>query len=307
MSATAPLARPELKQRVTAFARGASTEISPHDEEILPELANTLPAGTTVYVAHTPKAAIGDVVRVATKLTALGLKASPHIVARRIESERVLREALNQLAEAGVGQVLLVAGDRNPPAGIFSSTLEILDTGATVDAGIGALGVAGHPEGHPAVAPDVLWHALAHKQAFAKRTGTKVHIATQFGFNPEGVRAWEQQLAERGITLPIHAGIAGPTPIAKLLKFAVACGVGASLGSFMKNVGNMSKLAGGAATCDELLIRFVNADAGTGASRIVQPHFYAFGGVMATARWLRALVEGSFELDADGTKFAVNA
>jgi methylenetetrahydrofolate reductase (NADPH) len=259
-----------------------------------------------VYVAHTPKAAVGDVVRIATKLTALGLRASPHIVARRIESEEVLREALNQLAEAGVGQVLLVAGDRNPPAGIFSSTLEILDTGATVDAGIKALGVAGHPEGHPAVTPDVLWKALAHKQAFANRTGTKVHIATQFGFNPEGVRTWEGQLNERGITLPIHAGIAGPTPIAKLLKFAVACGVGASLGSFMKNVGNMSKLAGGAATCDELLIRFVNAGAGSPASHIVQPHFYAFGGVMATVRWMRALIDGAFELDADGAKFAVN-
>jgi methylenetetrahydrofolate reductase (NADPH) len=304
----APFARDELKRRVVEFLRGTSTEISPHDEGLIEELAGVLPPGTVVYVAHTPKAKIDDVVRVATKVQAHGLNASPHIVARRIDSERTLRRALEQLGEAGISQVLLVAGDLNPPAGSFTSTLQILDSGAIVDAGIKTVGVAGHPEGHPAVGPEVLWDALKHKQAFADRTGIRVHIATQFGFNPEGVRAWERQLTERGITLPIHAGIAGPTPIAKLIKFAVACGVGASFGSLIKNVGNMSKLASGAAASpEELLVRFVNAGAGTRESRIVQPHFYAFGGVMVTARWLRAIMRGAIELSAEGDKFKVDA
>jgi methylenetetrahydrofolate reductase (NADPH) len=290
------------------FVRGTSTEISPHDEGLIEELAGVLPPGTVVYVAHTPNAKIDDEVRVASKVQAHGLNASPHIVARRIESERALRRALEQLGEAGIAQVLLVAGDLNPPAGSFTSTLQILDSGAIVDAGIKKVGVAGHPEGHPAVGPEVLWDALKHKQAFADRTDIRLHIATQFGFNPEGVRAWERQLTERGITLPIHAGIAGPTPIAKLIKFAVACGVGASFGSLMKNVGNMSKLASGAAASpEELLVRFVSSGAGTRESRIVQPHFYAFGGVMATARWLRAIMRGALELSVEGDKFKVDA
>ena len=49
---------------VVEFVRDASTEISPHDEDLLPELTNKLPAGTTVYVAHTPKATLEDVIRV---------------------------------------------------------------------------------------------------------------------------------------------------------------------------------------------------------------------------------------------------
>ena len=79
------------KPRIVEFARSASTEISTHDEELLPALVNKLPAGTTVYVAHTPKATLDDVVRVAAKAQSLGFRASPHIVARRLESERALR------------------------------------------------------------------------------------------------------------------------------------------------------------------------------------------------------------------------
>jgi methylenetetrahydrofolate reductase (NADPH) len=304
-SLAAPLTGSELKARVLEFARGTSTEISPHDEGLVPELAQTLPPGTTVYVAHTPKAALADVVRVATKVAAAGLRPSPHIVARRIESEQALREGLRQLRDAGVQQVLLVAGDRNPPAGQFTSTLEILESGATVDAGIGHVGIAGHPEGHPAIGADMLWSALKTKQAFAERTGTKVHIVTQFGFNPQAVATWDERLTEHGITLPVHVGIAGPTPLPKLIKFAVQCGIGASFGSLMKNLGNVSKLAGFAMSPDEMVLGLVQRGAARAPSHLAHPHFYAFGGVMATARWLRALVDGAFELEEDGAKFVV--
>src|SRR5581483_6579177 len=110
---TPPTESTDLKTRIVKFARDSSTEISPHDEAILPELAGTLPPHTTVYVAHTPKATLADVVRTAVKTAAVGLRPSPHIVARRIESEQSLRAALRELKAAGVEQVLLVAGDRN--------------------------------------------------------------------------------------------------------------------------------------------------------------------------------------------------
>ena len=295
----------ELKRRIVEFARGTSTEIAPHDEGLVAELANTLPRGTTVYVAHTPKAALADVVRIAKQVQAAGMRASPHIVARRIESGQLLRAALRELRDAGVEQVLLVAGDRNPPAGEFTSTLEILDSGALAESGIPHVGIAGHPEGHPAVGPEVLWSALAKKQAYAARTGTKMHIATQFSFNPEAVLAWDRRLGEHGITLPVHVGIAGPTPLPKLIKYAMMCGIGASLGKLGTGLGLVGRVAGLATSPDEMLIALVNGSAAQGATRLAHPHFYAFGGVMATARWLRGVMEGTFELDRAGEKFAV--
>ncbi|MGH8227672.1 MAG: hypothetical protein ACREU3_07205 [Steroidobacteraceae bacterium] len=303
----APLAGAELKRRIVEFARGTSTEISPHDEGLVTELAGTLPPGTTVYVAHTPKATVDDVVRVASKVRAAGLRASPHIVARRIESQQVLEGALRRLVEAGVDQVLLVAGDRNPPAGEFTSTLQILDSGALAECGIRKVGVAGHPEGHPAIDAATLWSALATKQAFADRTGTQMHICTQFSFNPGAVSTWDRELTEHGIRLPVHIGIAGPTPLPKLIKFAVQCGIGASLGQLGKGLGLMGRVAGLAMSPDEMLIGLVQGCASRSATHLTQPHFYAFGGVMATARWLRGVVDGAFDLDRSDEKFTVHA
>ncbi len=59
----------DLKSRVVEFARAASTEISTMDEGIIGDLVGVLPKGTTIYVAHTPKASLDDVVRVATKVS----------------------------------------------------------------------------------------------------------------------------------------------------------------------------------------------------------------------------------------------
>ena len=296
----------ELKHRIVQFARSASTEISTHDEPHLAELARELPQGTTVYVAHVPKASLADVVRVAIKVQALGLTASPHIVARRLESLAALRSALSGLAAGGVHQVLLVAGDLDKPVGEFPSTLEIVDSGALEQTGMQRVGVAGHPEGHRAVSDEALWGALAHKQAYAQRSGMKVHIATQFSFDPQAICDWDRKLTEHGIQLPVHVGIAGPTPLTKLVKFAMQCGVGASLRAVMKNMATMSKMARLATSPDEMLVGLLRGTSGNNATHLRQPHFFAFGGTIATAQWLRRVAEGRFELPADGGKFVMD-
>ncbi len=300
------LAGAELKDRIVQFARSASTEISTHDEPHLAELVRQLPPGTTVYVAHVPKASLGDVVRVAIKVQALGLNASPHIVARRLESLAALKAALRDLVAGGVRQVLLVAGDLDKPVGNFSSTLEIVDSGALEEAGIQRAGVAGHPEGHRDVDNQALWNALAHKQAYSQRSPVKVHIVTQFSFDPQAICDWDQALSEHGITLPVHVGIAGPTPLTKLVKFAMQCGVGASLRAVMKNMATMSKMARLATSPDEMLVGLLRGTSGNSATHLRQPHFFAFGGTIATAQWLRRVAEGRFELPADGGKFQMN-
>ena len=144
--------------------------------------------------------------------------------------------------------------------------------------------VAGHPEGHRSVGPTLLAHALKHKQAFARPHGHKVHIATQFGFDPQAICVWAAHLVEQGITLPVHVGIAGPTPLPKLIKFAMACGVGASLGSLMKNMSAMTNLARMATGPDQMMVGLLRAARPIGANRIVKPHFYAFGGVDGDGR-----------------------
>ncbi len=294
-----------LRQQLRDFVAAGSTEVTPHDEKHLDELARILPAGFPVYVANTPKTSPDDVVRVALRIQELGLTASPHVIARRVADANRLRERLRILAAGGVQQVLLVAGDIAIPNGAFTSTIELLESGVIHDAGIPRVGVAGHPEGHPAVPDDILWQVLERKQAIARATGLKMHIATQFGFDSRSLSNFERGLAERGITLPLYAGVAGPTPFLKLLKYAAHCGVGASLKAVSGNALSLGRLPHLVTRADEMLIGVYTAKQANHDSRIFAPHFFAFGGVLETGRWLRAVIEGSFELDAAERGFTV--
>jgi methylenetetrahydrofolate reductase (NADPH) len=295
-----------LGEALRDFVAAGSTEVTPHDEKFLDEMARILPAGFPVYVANTPKTLPDDVVRVALRLQALGLTASPHVIARRVVDANRLRDRLRLLAAGGVRQVLLVAGDVAIPNPAFASTIELLESGVLSDAGIRKVGVAGHPEGHPVVPHDVLWQALERKQAIARATGLTMHITTQFGFDTRVFSAFEQGLARRGINLPVHAGVAGPTPLGKLLKYAVHCGVGASLKAVSGNPMSFSRLPHLVTKADEMLIGVLRAKQGNPVSRIFAPHFFAFGGVLETARWLRSVIAGSFELDTAQRGFSIN-
>jgi methylenetetrahydrofolate reductase (NADPH) len=292
---------PDLKQRIAEFVSAASTEITPHDEALVPALVEALPPGATVYVAHTPKATLYDVLRVSVDLQTRGLSASPHIVARRLESEEALRSALSTLRTSGIEQALLIAGDRDTPAGPYTSTLDILDSGVLSEAGLPRIGFAGHPEGHPAVDSALLWDALRRKQEFADRTGISVHIVTQFGFDADAIFNWVQELEAAGIRLPVHVGLAGPTSLTKLLRFAVQCGVKTSLQSALKSPGSIGGLVGMKTTPGEMPPALIRLGAGEVTSQMVKPHIFTFGGALASANWIRAVGAGKFELLRDGS------
>ena len=144
---------PASRSRIAEFAGRASLEITANDRELAASLTGRLPAGSTLYVAHTPNTTLADVAETACAVERAGFRGCPHVVARRIASRAELEAALARLKEGGVNRALLVAGDQTPPAGEFSSTLQILDSGALAAAGIRSIGVAGHPEGNPNIPP----------------------------------------------------------------------------------------------------------------------------------------------------------
>jgi methylenetetrahydrofolate reductase (NADPH) len=292
----------DLKSRIVHFVRSASTEITPGDERRLPELSSYLPTGAAVYVAHTPKALLSDVVYTALAVQRAGFLATPHIVARRIANALTLRRALAQLRAGGVQQILLVAGDTPQPTGEFLTTLDVLECGALQEAGISRIGVAGHPEGHKAVGPLLLWKALQAKQVFAARTGTQMHIVTQFSFNADALSDWGFQLPRHEIHLPVHVGIAGPAPLPKLIHFAMQCGIGVSLRTVMHNLSAVGSIAELAISPDQHLLRLMSMAAPAGV-QIVAPHFFGFGGCLETARWIRQVAAGQFQIDQKAGKF----
>jgi methylenetetrahydrofolate reductase (NADPH) len=291
-----------LKQRIVAFMRRASTEISPTEEKRLPELASILPAGTPIYVAHTPNASFAQVIRAALAARDAGFLATPHIAVRRIPDAASLRAGLKSLRAGGVEQILLIAGDAPRPLGEFSSTQDILETRMIEDSGIARIGVAGHPEGHNAVGGSLLWDALEAKQAFARRASLQVHIVTQFGLDASAFATWERELQRRRIELPVHVGIAGPAPLARLMHFAIRCGIGASMRALMRNLNTAAHAPELALSPDQHLLTLLAAPL---ATQIVAPHFFAFGGALQTARWMQSIAAGGFEIDPASRRFSV--
>src|SRR5207245_2183631 len=85
--------------------------------------------------------------------------------------------------------------------------------------------------------------ALRMKSAWAERSGARMRIVTQFGFDADKFIAWADGLAALGLDLPVHLGVAGPAKITTLLKYAALCGVGNSLNFLKKRSVSLAALA----------------------------------------------------------------
>jgi methylenetetrahydrofolate reductase (NADPH) len=291
-----------LKERVIAFMLAASIEITPSEQKHLPALRDILPPACQIYISHVPNASLAQVVTTALAVQACGFQATPHLVARRINYPQTLRTTLAELLAHGVEQVLLVAGDAQHAAGEYDSTLDVFDSGLLEKSGIKRIGVAGYPEGQRGIGHAMLSSALKSKQAFSDRTGLPLFIVTQFGFNGGALRNWEPELAQIGVRLPIVAGIAGPTPLSKLIKFAMRCGIGASLRAVMHNLSGVSDIAELATTPEQHVMRLMQLP---GSTAVIAPHFFCFGGVLETAQWIRRIISGHFAIDDTQLKILV--
>jgi len=282
---------------IADFVRGFSIEATRPTAEEIAVLAAVAPKGTRVYVSAVPTRPAQEALDSAAKLKAAGFNPVPHVAARQFASAAALDRFLAQLTEeAGVERILIIAGDRDRPAGDYRSALEVIDGGLLQRRSINEIGIAGYPEGHPRIPQQDLDRALIDKIAAAEATGIKVHIVTQFCFDAAAVLHWIRRLRDFGLEHPVRVGLAGPTSLPALLRYARRCGVRASIESLARQSGLARQLF--AMTAPDALVQALaqaRSDRHLGA---VKPHFFAFGGLAATARWAAAVAEGRITLAA---------
>jgi methylenetetrahydrofolate reductase (NADPH) len=294
----------ELHKAIVAFMRDYSIEATPHDSDKLDAIRAVLQPNTAVYVAHPPGVPIDDIVALAGRIKGLGLKPVPHIIARKLESREQLEKALAELQKLGIDNALCVAGDITAAKPAFDSSLEVLQTGLFAKYGFKNVGVAGHPEGSKAIGEERVEKALRGKAEFAKTAPFNIYFATQFGFDPQAFTDWEAATTAKGITLPIHVGMPGPASLRQLAKFAMLCGVGASMRMLTSRTSAMANLLSTQAP-DEMVTYIARHRLQHPDSRLKKIHFFAFGGVVKTAKWANAVLAGRFVLNSQGTGFRV--
>ena len=288
------------KSSVQNLVRNYSIETTVPQATRVERFSDTVQPGTSLYIAHIPGTNFQDTVDLAARLRREGMEPVPHVVGRRIASLAALEDFLKRLTgDAGVKQVLVVAGDNAPPEGELTSGLQILESGLLEKYGVRTLGVAGHPEGHREVPDPVLRDALRRKNAYAEKTGSKVYIVTQFTFTAESVTTWETSHSDDIGRLPVTVGLPGLASAKTLLKYAMDCGVGASLQAFSKRAASLTKLLTVNAP-DDILVGLAAYRERTPKSHLSGVHFFPFGGFKKTADWANKIIGGTFEITSDG-------
>ncbi|WP_417587846.1 methylenetetrahydrofolate reductase [Pararhodobacter oceanensis] len=282
---------------MVSFLDGFSIEVMPRTAEKVEDFRALLPAGTRVYIAHIEGTPIAEMVATAARLRDEGFEPMPHFPARIIKDKATLTDWIARYqGEAGVTQGLILAGGVAKPHGEFHSSMQLLETGAFD--GFARLHVAGHPEGNKDIDPDgsdqMVMEALRWKQAFAERTDAQMALATQFCFEAKPVIDWVNRLQAEGINIPVHIGVAGPAKLQTLIKFSIACGVGASLKVLQKRAMDVSKLLLPYEP-DEFVSELADYKAANPAFGIESVHFFPLGGIKTNAKWVaeRAGAEAS--------------
>ncbi|WP_313605075.1 methylenetetrahydrofolate reductase [Rhizobium sp.] len=277
-----------------ALLDGYSIEVMPRTAAKIENFREFLPAGMRVYIAHIDGTPIEDMVTTAKRLTDDGYAVMPHVPARLIRDKAMLEDWISRYVnEAGVSQALLLAGGLSSPRGELESSLQLLETGLFGRYGFKRLNVAGHPEGNKDIDKDgttrLVDRALKFKQAYSENSDAEMAIVTQFAFDARSIIRWTERIAEAGVTLPIHLGVAGPTKLQTLIKFAISCGVGPSLSVLQRRAMDLSKLLVPYEP-DEFLTDIANYKATHPQSLIDEIHVFPLGGIRASADWVNERV-----------------
>jgi methylenetetrahydrofolate reductase (NADPH) len=181
---------------------------------------------------------------------------------------------------------MLIGGDRKTALGPYASSAEVLAEGLLADAGIHEVGVAGYPEGHPAIPADVLRSDLETKQELTARQGLGLEIVTQFSFIPSRVVEYCAELARTAPEIPVYVGMAGPTPNRTLRRYARHCGVSASLRALIR-LGVSAAQAATHTEPGEQLAALSHYCAAREPGNVIGVHLYSFGGLLESALWMR--------------------
>lgn len=277
--------------RLTA---GVSIEILNSDMAGVDEWRDHLDEDSKIFIPHFRNSDPAAGIRSAARLIDEGLSPVAHVAARNIADEAELERIVAGLAGVGVREFLLLGGGENPPAGKFTSAMQMLKTGVFERHGAKRVGFAGHPEDHPEQDQDVMRRALLEKLQHAAEQNLDAFVATQFCFAVTPYFDFLDWLKSENVAVPVRLGLAGRVGAKKLLKYAALCGIGRSLSFFKKQFGksiglvNFSPEGMMAEIAGRLAVRRYDFP--------VHLHFYPFGAVRET---LAIVAEANIDVAAD--------
>ena len=267
-----------------------SIEVMPRTAKNIDDFRRILPKRTTVYVAHLEDTPIEEMFFTCKRLISEGMDPMPHIPARIIHNTGELEDWVKEYSSLGVDQSLLLAGNGKTPKGELFNSIQLLESETFEKYAFKKIQIAGHPEGNRDIDKDgsleKTINALKAKQKFGQNTKLQLGITTQFCFDPQPVIKWLEVLESEQIDLPISLGLAGPTRLQSLIKYAIMCGVGPSISVLKKRAKDLTKLLLPFEPTE--MIDALNSSKKNKLFKNVHSlHFFPLGGIEASAAFAR--------------------
>ncbi len=282
----------EWRRTMRDLVASGSIEMTADRFQDVQVIADLLPAKTLVYVNHLPRHSLDQTLDGLMRVADAGLEPVPHLAARRVSSRREADQFLQQaVAKAGVRKVLLLGGDVATVHGPYGDAAALMRDGLLRDCGVREVGFAGYPEGHPRIAQAALNRALVEKLALAAEQNIQPYVVTQFSFAPARIIEFAADLARRAPSVPVYAGVVGPTNPVTLMRFAQRCGVSASLRALQAQGMNAVRLVTHTDPAEQLSY-IAQHTVGHATHAIVGVHLFTFGGAEPAARFMHAQLTG---------------
>jgi methylenetetrahydrofolate reductase (NADPH) len=242
-----------------------------------------VPTELTVTVTASPAKGLEPTLNLTGRLAGHGYHVVPHLSARLVRDDAHLAEIVARLAERGVDDVFIPAGDADPPAGRFDSALALLDRLAEMGRPFARVGVTGYPQSHPRIDDDVTIQAMWDKRHHA------TYLVSNLCLDPATLRRWIARVRARGVTLPMFVGLAGPVDRTRLLRMAARAGVAESARFAAGHADWLLRLGAPGGYRPERLLARVGATLADPASKVEGLHIFTFNQVRQTELWRREL------------------
>ncbi|WJR79182.1 methylenetetrahydrofolate reductase [Bradyrhizobium sp. NP1] len=271
-----------MSNSAASLMRVFSTEVVRPNQRELDALGDILPRTTQIFVASPPGHPYSRLVETARLVHRAGFEPIPHVAARSYESLEALDDFIARICgEAGVRRVLVIGGDVDRPAGPFPEANAVIESDLLQHHGIQEVAVSAYPDGHPKLSDESLTIALRRKLKSLAERNLRAKIVSQFCFEADRIAAWVKSLRMADINVPISVGLAGPTSIRKLARFALMCGVRNSFKAAL--AGKARSLLG--ETSPGQIIRHLGMVYDPSMLGQISIHFFSYGGLLRTAKW----------------------
>jgi methylenetetrahydrofolate reductase (NADPH) len=276
-----------LERDWTQLLAGASIELLPEQAFSFEPNSGAFASGAYVFLPHVAGKSLERQREAASHLLFRGHSPVTHLSARNFTSMAEFESHVAALNAAGIKNCLAIGGVPSiTPNPVMHTAAEMITSDCFKSAGFENVFIAGHPEGLKGCSEAELNAALLEKIEILQGQGRSVQIVTQFAFDGAVMAEWAAKLRSLGVDVPIRFGLAGVTSLPKLIKFAVLCGVGASLSVLRRQAGSVFKVMRDYNPGDviQALDQGLRAHETTG----VRMHFFPFGGWEKTAEWIEA-------------------